>query len=59
MALAVNGSGTIFKKCDRSNPPSRLEQGLRVFHLSAYVRYPRALPARPGCLNASGPGPVR
>src|SRR5580700_10363024 len=27
-------------------PPSRLEQGLRVFHMPAYVRYPGALPAR-------------
>src|SRR5580692_11079495 len=29
-------------------PPSRLQQGLRVFHVSAYVRYPGAWPAGAG-----------
>src|ERR1700730_8750148 len=28
-------------------PPSRLEEGLRVFHVSAYVRYPGAWAPRP------------
>ena len=41
MALAVNGSGTVFKKCDKSNHRPDSNKGLRVFHLPAHVRTTR------------------
>jgi hypothetical protein len=45
MALAVNRSGTIVKKCDRSNHKPA-PTALRVFGLPAYVRQPEPLRAR-------------
>jgi hypothetical protein len=52
MALAVNGSGTIFNKCDRSNHRPGSNKGCA----SSTCQHTWLGAA---CLNARGPGPVR